>query len=644
MTATPRRRARLQRVQLALLLTSVSVLAMDGEPFRFTQPILAKPGWSVLALPDDVLDHSQADLSDLRIAGPNGELSYAPEKLLAPVTPRLPLLNVERLPAKETSALVDRGEHREACSELTLEVTGNEPFLKPIVLEASDDRAVFRELARGSVFRTVGGTMTTLHFPANNRRFLRIRLDDRDGDPIAAEAVVLEHPSPPPSLRSVPVTITSLTTSSASEDSYAIHLPTRHLPVVALKLGSSDPVFSRTVHVYERVLFRDQLTRRSVSVGQIARGANGREALEVPLAAISGSNFEIDIERLGPALTITEASVTVLPKRIVFLAPAKGELELSYGSSRAHPPHYDLAAALSLGRPEQLTEATLGTPQDHGATPDAPNVAPTRGGPVTDAAWPFHAAITLPKDGSVAYLDLGDEVDRGLRIIDQEQRQVPYVLESGSQYTFRNASLALHTDQTQTLVTLSALNPKEKLLGIELYAKSPEYFSRRVSAYESISDARAVTGQRSLGAALWERQPGDEDTPFNLDIESPTQSSLTIELDNGDNPPLELARATLKIARRRIDFLFAPGDQLTLLYGNPNAGEPSYDLRLLGPTLIAMSAQAALLEPVASRATPATSQPTKWLWIAVVFSAALVLLALMRTLRKGSTSDPGKEP
>ncbi len=237
-----------------------------------------------------------------------------------------------------------------------------------------------------------------------------------------------------------------------------------------------------------------------------------------------------------------------------------------------------------------------------------------------------------------------DEVDRSLRIIDQQKRQIPYVLESGSQYTYRNAPLTLRTDQTQTVATLSALNPKEKLLGIELYAIRPEYFSRRVTAYESISDAREVTGQRSLGSALWERQPGGEDSPFNLDIESPTQASLTIELDNGDNPPLELTSATLKIARRRIDFAFTPGDQLSLLYGNPNAGEPSYDLRLLGPTLIAMPAQAALLAAVESRATPTASQPTKWLWLAVILSAALVLLALMRTLRSDDTAGRSKEP
>src|SRR5258708_39183059 len=99
------------------------------------------------------------------------------------------------------------------------------------------------------------------------------------------------------------------------------------------------------------------------------------------------------------------------------------------------------------------------------------------------------------------------------------------------------------------------------------------------------------------------------------------------------------AAATLKVVRRRIDFVFEASDRLTLLYDNPNIGEPSYDLRLLGPTLVATPARAARLGPSEERTPPAGSQHSRWLIVAVVVSAALVLLALMRTLRSEATTE-----
>jgi hypothetical protein len=614
---------------------------MNREAFRFSRPIVTSPGWSVLDLPDDVLDHTSPDLADLRILSANGELAYEPEKQLTPVSLRLPLSNVERARSKETTALVDRGNLPEPCSQLTLEVAGSEAFLKPVILEASDDRSAYREVARGSLFRVEGGVMTTLSFPANTRRYLRIRLDDRESDPVTPNAAVLERPAPTPVERSVPVTLTPLATSSTSEDTYSVSLPSQHLRLVSLHLGTTEPVFSRTVHVYERVLFRDHPTRRSISVGQIARGPNGKENLELPLAAISESNFEIDVERVGTPLTITAASVHVLPERIVFLAPKAGDLELVYGVAHADAPRYDLAAAMALGRPEHLEAATLGPARDRGAapTPTPAPIAPSRGGVLDSTQWLRRAPITLPVEGTVAYLDLGAEAERGLRIVDHDNRQVPYVTESGSQHEHRSVPLAVRTDASRTVASLSRLNLLEKLDGVQLHAKSPPYFSRAVSAYEAVSDARAVTGRRALGSGIWERQPSDGDVPFNLELDNPTQQTITIEVENGDNPPLELSAASLEIVRRRIDFVFAPSDRLTLLYDNPNVGEPSYDLRLLSPTLVATPARAARLGPSEDRTPPADSQHSRWLVVAVVVSAALVLLALMRTLRSETTPE-----
>ena len=82
---------------------------------------------------------------------------------------------------------------------------------------------------------------------------------------------------------------------------------------------------------------------------------------------------------------------------------------------------------------------------------------------------------------------------------------------------------------------------------------------------------------------------------------------------------------------RRIDFLSAPGDSLSLLTGNSAAGSPSYDLALLAGALLALPAQPAHLEPARDIA-PAHAPPAKWFWVAVIVAGLGVAAALARAL------------
>jgi hypothetical protein len=170
-------------------------LSLGGSPYRWERPIelpSAAAGWCALDLPDDVLTAIRPGLADLRVVAAGEEVAYALESRLRPLKGSERLRDVETAQS-ETTAIVDRGPAARASGAFELEVAGSDPFLKPVIVEASDDRSTWREVARGSVFRTDHVAMTALRFAPNDRRYWRLRLDDRNGPAVRPEAVVIEE-------------------------------------------------------------------------------------------------------------------------------------------------------------------------------------------------------------------------------------------------------------------------------------------------------------------------------------------------------------------------------------------------------------------------------------------------------------------
>jgi hypothetical protein len=111
---------------------------------------------------------------------------------------------------------------------------------------------------------------------------------------------------------------------------------------------------------------------------------------------------------------------------------------------------------------------------------------------------------------------------------------------------------------------------------------------------------------------------------------------VAIHIADGDNAPLAVKSVAAETARRRVNFLFAPGDELRLLSGNDAASPPSYDLRLVAERVLMSPAEAATLGP--SRSIVVERAPTPaWFWVFVLAAAVVLLLALGRTL----TQPPG---
>jgi hypothetical protein len=307
-----------------------------------------------------------------------------------------------------------------------------------------------------------------------------------------------------------------------------------------------------------------------------------------------------------------------------------------YGSSNAKAPIYDLRRTLQSGLSITPSEAKLGPAQDRGEKSTLP--VPERGPALSRDSFRVRRRIQLPEAGNLAYLDLvGVPADAAanVRILDAANRQLPFIIEAKSQQVRVPLKLIAEPPGSRTVARISGFDPKDSPRTIILDASAPALFQRLVEVYETTRDRRGPVGKRLLASGAWTRRPEDSATTLRLPLSPPTEAELSIEVDNGDNPPLVLSAAEVVIERARIDFVFRPGEELTLCYDDPKSGPARYDLALVSETLLGAPALPATLGAAVSQpiGDAPTNQRSLWFWAALVLSGGLIVLALVRVLR-----------
>jgi hypothetical protein len=628
-------------VLAAVLLAGVAAAATTDE-FRYSRPIQAPPGWARLELPDDVLDACRPGLPDLRIVDAAGrDVPYAIEQepARAETWKAFPALNLESVEKVETVFQIDRGPRPGITDAVTLEVEGGE-FLKPVRVQSSADRETWKDVASGSIFATGDVRMQTLPLPATDRRYLQFRLDDRNGAPLRPEGAKLRvRGRGETSVTERPLALEPRAAEPREPSRYRATLPAANLAVSALRFQAADPAFSRPVRVYERVFFRDEVHRRLVAAGVLDRAPGSKEPIDLPVSGIAGRNLEIEIDGGdSPPLEELGAVARVRATTLRFRAPEDRGLVLAYGSASAGAPRYDLARALATSTGTDFASAAPGPPS--AARPPAPAVATPPRAPLADPeSWSVRRNIELPADGSVAYLDFAHLPDPSeIRILDAENRQVPFILEGGSHEHAQDIRLEVVNAGTATRARLDGLPAGGAVDAIELTASGPDYFSRQVAIEEEERDARGVTGTRTLGGARWERRPGEPQPALRIPLARPggNDPRLFAVIENGDNVPLTLAGARAFTSAVRLDFVYRPGEKLTLLSGNPQARPPAYDLAMVASAVLAAPAEAARIGAAAAAAPGASEKSTRpaWFWAAVGAAVLLLLFQLQRVLAK----------
>ena len=630
---------RLQGLLWALVVVAICSASRSApnDEFRFRRAIKTAAGWSRLELPGDVLAHSRPDLSDLRVLSAAAEIPYALEESLVEPSARIRFTNVESKASVETTALLDRGERRSAYNSITLEIAGDEPFLKPVLLEVSEDGSTFRTIARGSIFRNAAVRMLTIRFAPNDRRYLRVRFDDRLSAPLQPVSAQFQRETPRGTNLELTLTPQVVTSADNTIDTYSIQLPSANLDVESLTFDVRDPAFSRKLRVYESVVFRGELSRRALGETTISQSPGGDSNKSLQIGTVLGREIEFEIERLTTALDLKQIRVAVRPRRILFHAPNTPSLELLYGSTTVSAPKYDLVAALASGRPERFNEAHLGEPPQERRVVEKP-LSTLRGPRIETERWAHRQSLRLPAASRIAFVDLPSQLSQRLdsvRIIDQKGQQVPYVVEAQSRQVVRALSFRVTTQGSHTEVSVPGLLADDPLASILLSASAPEYFERSIQVFESVMDARGEMGRRTLGQGVWQRLKDTPPQDLSLSLYAPSKTELVIDIDNGDNPTLTLSNIRGVTSTRRIDFAFDPGDVLALYWDNRDAPAPRYDLTLIADAVLSSPALGATLG-VIEETRPAKTKTPAWFWWAAVGAGFLVVLVLARTLRSGS--------
>lgn len=531
-------------------------------------------------------------------------------------------------------------------------------FLKAANVEISDDGETWTTIDRGlPLFRQAGAENLRVDLQGRRAAYVRLELDDFRSSALTITSVWLEPAAGEPAALQPVETHLARREAFAGETVLTITLPGRHLPLARLDFTTPEPLFTRRVTVAERELRDGEASERIVAHGTIYRvqlpGVPPREQLSLPLDfAPTTRELLVHIHDAdSPPLQPTAVQAWQQPAALVFAAPAAGDYAVLTGHAQARMPRYDLAA---LGQDLRRAEAVALTLGERRANPGhrPPETLPeasATGGPFDPTGWMHARTVTLATSGvqeleldvpalAAARADFAD-----LRLA-RDGKQVAYLLERPALARRLELTLTPAPDPRRPAVGRWTIAlPHARLPLRALVFRSPDpLFQRTLRVHETITTRRGDTYGRSLGQATWTRTPDTAaaDT-FTLALETtPETDTLTLEIDNGDNPPLQLGALQATYPVVRLVFKGQTGETLTLHAGKPTATAPRYDLALVARQLLAADRHPARL---ADDAAPAADRPASFLaslrggvafWIALAVVVVVLLVVVAKLLPK----------
>lgn len=645
---------------------------------RSVAPPQQRGAFVALTLPPELLARCRADLADLRMVSADGrELPYVVERVRArDVQTRWSgtLVDTRRENRKASWWTVDLGQTRRF--DTILLTIQEQSFAKAVRVEASDDRKAWRELAREAGVFDRPWT-TRLHHTrielgeAVGERYLRLTLDDTRSPPVSVTGVEVSSAR---SLSGESWSRAARVRASPPErgrSRYAL-LDIAGLPFERLSLEADDAAFSRRVRLLETQKKGGHSEEAALGEGELYRVRVEDVRLEVEALSLdvrppSGGDLILEVrDDDSPPLRGPRVTVSAAATRLLF-PWTEGSLSVYYGNPLTRAQRYDLEAqGMRIAAAGPFPAAQLGAERANQRfqAPLPLAFTPNRGAALEARRWSrqrvfvvtgredLYSVTLRAADLGVLRPDLAD-----LRVVDEADSQVPFLFETaaatekpelrteadtgGSGRSGRGA-VSRHRLVMPDLDGEPAAFP---VAALELEV-ADRFFSRPARMIDP--EAAGRRGERVIGSATLARSGREEGSPAPLEIAADGRRyrELVLEIEEGDNAPLQIQRVRGLVRVPRLAFKAAPG-RYRLLLGNQEAAPARYDIASLRQEFLTYSAVPIEAEPLSPnpghrrRASEylKDAPPTLLLWGTLGLAVVALLGLTVRILRQ-----PGVPP
>jgi hypothetical protein len=692
-----------------LLLATASAQQVPARPtFRFERPVTTDGrGPRRLAIDVPLLAggkpfQTSGDLNNLRLSGGLADLRLFDAAgrevgyLLVPNSPDQPTWKPASIlaiapvdiPAQKSSGF--EADFGEVITIDRFRVDGlPPPFLKRIRLEGSGDRAHWTLLvAEGTVFDLPDEQLrqTELSFTPGPFRYLRLTWDDTSSGrlprpPVAMARVVRTVVAPPP--LTTPLAF-ERRPSEPGRSRFRIRLPGGRLPIVALDFDIGGGHLLRPAAVFEArlaggeavpTMLGNAILRRVVqgdlTASSLRLGMNPPVEPQLDLVVEDDNNPPVDLRGVTGVFAD-------LPW--IYFESDGGALVARYGNASLTAPRYDIEAVRPSLQVESMPEARWGEARARAEDEDARGPAPalpTIGAALDSSSFRYIRAIPPGDTGLVAVsLDAAALAHSSgaarafadLRVIDATGRQVPYLIERASEPLSLDLSLERLSTPPKGMQPSAAARsvyrvtwPFERLPSPRLVlTTSARVFRRQVDVgIEREPDRRQRDPWiETIASRSWEHVDQETAAPalvLALQL-TPRQASggseqagakeLLVIVWEGDNSPLPLVSARVLLPAYRLRLFRDRGARLRLAYGRDDLSSPQYDLALLAPQLLGVSADEVALEaeqaPAAATGAVELFSPRAF-WSVLIVAVIVLLTLVVRLVRKTDAESPRAE-
>lgn len=528
------------------------------------------------------------------------------------------------------------------------------PLLKRLRLDGSGDREHWTVLAaEATIFDLPEQQLRNLEvaFPPGQYRYLRVTWDDRSSarvEQVGRVAARLYDSEPPPLQAGFPVMLRAKA-SELGKSRFRISLPGPHLPITAIEVQVANANVFRDASISEPRLEGSTLVPVELGSSKLRRAErDGAVAADmtIPISPPRGADLDLVIENgdSGP-LTIKAIVAKLAPQPWIYFESADGApIAATYGDPSLRPPHYDLEASRRTVEKLRPAEASWSPAVIAQPSPVPPGL-PLTGAAIDRKTFRYSRAIALLPRGLTSLVLDADVLAHSaslddIRLVDHRGNQVPYILEK------RDAPLPI------TLHVPSRMpDGRSSIYRFTLPYDTLPSGTRLVLTTNARVFDRSVTLQRPpdethgrdaevLASAQW-RSADPDSAPPELTLTASPRGTRVLDLhvDEGDNAPLPITSAQLLLPSYAVRFV-STGASLTLLYGDPSAAAPRYDLALLAPQLLSESAREVSLAPTILP-QPAEGRRTERtiFWAVIALATVVLLFTLARLLTERETTE-----